>query len=308
MSLWGGVEAGGTKFVCAVGTGPDDLRAEARFATTDPGETLGRTVEFFRAATREHGELAGLGVACFGPVDLDPESATWGHVTTTPKPGWAGADVAGTLGRELGVPVAFDTDVNGAALGEQRWGAARGLDTLVYVTVGTGIGGGGLVAGAPMHGLLHPEMGHLVVPRHPDDAFAGVCPFHGDCLEGLASGPALEARAGARGETLADDHPVWTLEAHYLAVLATNLTLILSPQRLIMGGGVMRRRRLYDLVRRGLCRRLAGYLKTPEIVEHVGRYLVPPLLGERAGVLGAIALARRRTEREPAAANPAGRR
>ena len=293
MSLWGGVEAGGTKFVCAVGTGPDDLRAETRFPTTKPAETLGRAVEFFRAAVREHGEIAGLGVASFGPVDVDPRSPTWGHVTTTPKPGWAHTDVACPLGRALGVPVAFDTDVNGAALGEQRWGAARDLDTFVYVTVGTGIGGGGLVAGELMHGLLHPEMGHLAVPRHPDDTFEGICPFHGDCLEGLASGPAIEARAGARGEELADDHPVWEIEAHYLAVLAANLTLILSPRRLIFGGGVMRRPRLYNLVRQGLLQRLAGYLKTPEILEHIDRYLMAPQLGERAGVLGAIALASR---------------
>lgn len=293
MSLWGGVEAGGTKFVCAVGTGPDDLRAETRFGTTEPGETLGRAIEFFRDAAREHGEIAGLGVASFGPVDVDPRSPTWGYVTTTPKPGWTHTDVAGTLGRALDVPVAFDTDVNGAALGEQRWGAARGLDTCVYVTVGTGIGGGGLIAGELMHGLLHPEMGHLAVPRHPEDAFEGICPFHGDCLEGLASGPALEARTGVRGEDLVDDHPVWQFEAHYLAVLATNLTLILSPQRLIIGGGVMRRRRLYDLVRHGLRQRLAGYLKTPEILQGTDRYLVAPSLGHRSGVLGAIALASR---------------
>lgn len=296
MSLWGGIEAGGTKFICAVGTGPDDLRAEARFATTTPEETLGRAIDFFRAAVREHGDLAGLGIASFGPVDLDPASTTWGYVTTTPKPGWAGTDLAGTMSRALGVPVAIDTDVNGAALGEQRWGAALGLDTCVYVTVGTGIGGGGLVAGELMHGLLHPEMGHMVVPRHPRDTFDGLCPFHGDCLEGLASGPALEARTGIRGEALADDHPVWAIEAHYLAVLAANLTLILSPQRLILGGGVMRRPRLFDLVRRGLRERLAGYLKTPEILEHIDRYLVPPLLGDRAGVLGAIALASRRRD------------
>ncbi|MEM7587227.1 MAG: ROK family protein [Acidobacteriota bacterium] len=293
MTLWGGVEAGGTKFVCAVGTGPDDLRAEARFATTRPGETLARTVDFFRAAVREHGELDGLGIATFGPADVDPKSPTWGHITTTPKAGWAGTDVAGTLGRELGVPVAFDTDVNGAALGEQRWGAALGLDSCVYVTIGTGIGGGGLVAGELMHGLLHPEMGHINVPRHPEDTFEGLCPFHGDCLEGLASGPAIEARTGTPGGELADDHPVWDIEAHYLTALASNLTLILSPQRLIFGGGVMQRSRLYELVRRGLRRSLAGYLQVPEITEHMDRYLVAPRLGARAGVCGAIALASR---------------
>lgn len=293
MSLWGGVEAGGSKFVCAVGSGPDDIRTETRFATTDPEATLGRAIAFFRSAGREHGQLGGLGIASFGPVDLDPASPAWGHVTSTPKPGWANTDVAGVLGRALGVPVAFDTDVNGAALGEQRWGAARGLETFVYVTVGTGIGGGGLVAGELMHGLLHPEMGHMLLPRHPDDTFAGTCPFHGDCLEGLAAGPALEARWGAPGETLPEDHPAWAIEAHYLAGLAANLTLVLSPQRLIMGGGVLRRRSLLDGVRRGLLARLAGYLEVPPILEQIDRYLVPPELGDRAGVLGAIALAQR---------------
>ncbi len=293
MSLWGGIESGGTRFVCAVGSGPDDLRAETRFATTTPEATLGQAIDFFRAAAREHGDLTGLGIASFGPVDLDPASATWGHLTTTPKPGWAGTDLAGTVSRGLGVPVALDTDVNGAALGEQRWGAALELDTFVYVTVGTGIGGGGMVAGKLMHGLLHPEMGHLVMPRHPQDTFGGLCPFHGDCLEGLAAGPALEARTGSRPEDLADNHPVWAIEAYYLTILATNLTLALSPQRLIMGGGVMRRRHLFGLIRQGLQERLAGYLRAPEILEQVDRYLVPPLLGDRAGVLGAIALASR---------------
>ncbi|MFH1572186.1 MAG: ROK family protein, partial [Gemmatimonadota bacterium] len=190
MSLYGAIEAGGTKFVCAVGTSPDDLRAEVRLPTTTPEETLGRVLEFFRQQhVRE--PLAAVGIGSFGPVDPDPASPTFGHVTTTPKPGWAGTDFAGVVRRALAVPVGFDTDVNAAALGEHRWGAARGLDTFVYLTVGTGIGGGGLCDGHLLHGLMHPEMGHVPV-RHDRqrDPFEGACPFHGDCLEGLASGPA----------------------------------------------------------------------------------------------------------------------
>ena len=187
----GGIEAGGTKFVCAVGTGPGDLRAVERFPTTTPEETLGRAIAYFRDRP-----VAAVGVGSFGPVDVDPDSPTWGHVTSTPKPGWQGADVAGGVARALGVPVGFDTDVNAAALAEHRWGAAQGLDTFVYLTVGTGIGGGGLIAGRRLHGLTHPEMGHIRVPRVPGDDFAGVCPYHGDCWEGLASGPAIEARWG----------------------------------------------------------------------------------------------------------------
>ena len=201
-NLYGGIEAGGTKFVCAVGSGPDDVRAEARFPTTTPAETLGQAIAFFEAQQRVYGRLAGLGIASFGPVDPRPGSPTFGFVTTTPKPGWAQADVAGPLRRALGAPVGFDTDVNGAALGEWRWGAGQGLDTLVYLTIGTGVGGGAVVGGQLVHGLLHPEMGHLRLPRDPvRDPFPGICPYHGDCLEGLAAGPALEKRWGARAET-----------------------------------------------------------------------------------------------------------
>lgn len=192
--LFGGIEAGGTKFVCAVGTGPEDLRAEERFPTTTPGETIARAVDFLRRSGG--GSLAAVGIASFGPVDLDPSSPTWGHITSTPKRGWAGTDLAGPVGRALGVPVRFDTDANGAALAEHRWGAARGLQTIVYLTVGTGIGGGAIVRGRPLHGLVHPEMGHVLVERRPDDRYPGGCPFHGACLEGLASGPAIERRWG----------------------------------------------------------------------------------------------------------------
>lgn len=291
-ALFGGIEAGGTKFVCAVGTGPDGLEAEARFPTTTPKETLGRAVAFFREARETHGDLAAVGIASFGPVDLDRRSPTWGHVTSTPKPGWAQADLAGTVGRELDVPVAFDTDVNGAALGEWRWGAARGLDTFIYVTVGTGIGGGGMAGGRLLHGLVHPEMGHMLLPRDREaDPYPGRCPFHGDCLEGVASGPAIEERWGRPATELPENHPAWALEAEYLALAAVNLVLVLSPQRIVLGGGVMEQEQLFPEIRRRVRERLAGYVQSPAVTGDVDGFIVPPGLGGRAGVLGALALA-----------------
>jgi fructokinase len=291
MKLFGGLEAGGTKFVCAVGTGPDDLRAEARFPTTTPAETIRHVVEFFQPFQGQL-QLAAVGVASFGPVDLNPQSPTWGYITSTPKPGWANADLAGPLKRALGVPVGFDTDVNGAALGEYRWGAAQGLDTFIYLTIGTGIGGGAMVNGRLVHGLLHPEMGHLRLPRDPQrDPFPGACPFHGDCFEGLAAGPALEKRWGARAETFAPDHPAWALEAHYIALALTSYIYTLSPQRIILGGGVMAQPQLFPLVRAEVQALLNGYIQSPAILNSIETYLVPPALGGRAGVLGAIALA-----------------
>lgn len=295
--MYAGIEAGGTKFVCAVGTGPDDCSDPVVFPTTTPRETLGRAI----AAVRAAGDVDALGVACFGPVDLRADSPTYGSITSTPKPGWQHTDVVGPLRDALGVPVGFDTDVNGAALGEGRWGAARGLDTFVYVTVGTGIGAGGMAGGDLLHGLLHPEMGHLDVRRHPDDAFPGTCPYHGDCLEGLASGPAIAARWGRPGGDLGPDLARATaLEAHYLAQLALAVTYVLSPQRIVIGGGVTGMPGLLDGTRGLLVARLAGYLDVPEITDGADAYLVPPGLGGRAGVLGAIALAER-------AASPGGR-
>lgn len=288
-SLYGGIEAGGTKFMCAVGTGPDDLHDVQRFPTTTPDETLGQAINFFRSHSDT---LAALGVASFGPVDLQPTSPTWGYITTTPKQHWTNTDVAGPLGEALGVPVGFDTDVNGAALGEQRWGAAQGLDTFIYLTIGTGIGGGGMVRGRMMHGLVHPEMGHILLPHDRSaDPFPGVCPFHGDCFEGLASGPAIKARWNQPADTLPDDHGAWPLQAHYLALALVNFICTVSPQRIIMGGGVMGQPHLFPLVRAEVQRLLNGYVQAPEITEHIDQYIVPPGLGDRAGVLGAIALA-----------------
>jgi fructokinase len=290
MQIFGGIEAGGTKFVCALGTGPDDIRAETRFLTTSPEETIERAITFFEQEAGE-GPLAAIGIASFGPVDPNPDSPSFGYITTTPKEGWANTEFASRIRRALGVPVGFDTDVNGAALGEHRWGAAQGLDTFIYLTVGTGIGGGGLVNGRPLHGLVHPEMGHVRLPRHPDDAFAGVCPYHGDCLEGMATGPALEARWGQPGETLPADHPAWEMEAHYLAYGLVNFICTLSPQRILMGGGVMEQSQLFPMIRHKVQTLLNGYVQAPEILERIDEYILPPGLGGRAGVLGAIALA-----------------
>jgi fructokinase len=293
--LYGGIEAGGTKFVCAVGTGPDDIRAETVIQTTTPDETIGQAIAFFqeqRQLQARQAPLAAVGIASFGPVDLDPRSATYGYITATPKPGWHYADLAGRVRRALGVPVAMDTDVNGAALAEHRWGAAREQDTLIYLTVGTGVGGGALVHGQLLHGLLHPEMGHILLPHDwQADPYPGFCPYHGDCLEGLAAGPAIEGRWGQRAETLPPDHPAWKLEAHYLALGIVSLSLTLSPQRVVLGGGVMHQQALYPLIREEVRDILNGYLQTPMILEQTDQYIVPPGLGDRAGVLGAIALA-----------------
>jgi fructokinase len=283
VTVYGGIEAGGTKWVCAVGTGPDDLRATAEVPTTTPAETIARVVEFFE----REGPVDALGIGSFGPVDLDRSSPTWGHITTTPKGGWANTDVAGEFARRLRVPVAFDTDVNAAALGEHRWGAAQGLDTFCYVTVGTGIGGGGMAAGSLLHGLVHPEFGHLRVPHdRTADPFEGACPYHGDCWEGLASGRAIEARWGRPGSELDGRAEVWELEAHYLALGLTSAVCVLSPQRIVLGGGVMRRVALVPLVRAEMERLMNGYLGSLD-----DDYVTLPALGARAGVLGALALA-----------------
>lgn len=300
--LLGGIEAGGTKFVCVVGTGIDDVRAETRILTTMPAETLRAVVRFFEDATRAHGPLAALGVGSFGPIDLREASPTYGCITTTPKPGWSGADLVGTLRRAFAVPVGIDTDVNAAALGEWRHGAARGLDTFVYLTVGTGIGGGGLVGGRLLHGLVHPEMGHVRVPHdHAADPFPGVCPFHGDCLEGLASGPAMAARWGAPAESLDETHPAWTLEARYLALALHNIVCTLSPQRIVLGGGVMAQPALLPRVRAELTALLNGYVQSPAVVERMDDFVVPPALGDRAGVAGALVLAAQRAGNDRAA-------
>lgn len=291
--LYGGIEAGGTKFVCAVGSGPDDIREELRFPTTRPEETIGRALEFFKVQQARLGRpLDALGIAAFGPLDPDPASPDFGHITSTPKPGWRDTDLLGPFKAALGIPVGFDTDVNGAALAESLWGAARGLDTILYLTVGTGIGGGGIIGGRLMHGLVHPEMGHMRIPHDRQaDPYEGFCPYHGDCWEGLAAGPAIERRWGMRAELLPADHPAWALEAEYLALGLHNLICTLSPQRIILGGGVLSQPGLMPLVRARTLELLQGYVQSPALLKHIDQYIVAPGLGAQAGVLGAFALA-----------------
>jgi fructokinase len=295
-ACYGAVEGGGTKFVCAVGTGPERILARTRIETTTPEATLGKVCDFLAREAGE-GPLAAVGVACFGPLELDPGAPDFGALLATPKPGWSGAPIGGTIRERLGVPVVVDTDVNGAALGEWRWGAARGCDPALYLTVGTGIGGGIVLGGRPLHGLLHPEMGHIPLPRltwpdgRPDD-FPGTCPFHGGCFEGLASGPALAARSGGISpETLDPEHPVWDLEAGYIAAALATYVLVLSPQRIVVGGGVTQSGHLLTRVRRRLPQVLAGYVKRLQVDAGVDHYVVAPHFGQEAGLMGALALA-----------------
>jgi fructokinase len=286
LPLIAAVEAGGTKFVCALGTASDDLCALTRIPTTSPGETLGEVIDWFRAAERDHGRggrIAAVGVATFGPADVNRDSKSFGFITTTPKPGWANVDLLGTLRGAFPVPAGFDTDVNGAALAEWRWGAGASSDSVLYLTVGTGIGGGLCLRGRPLHGLGHPEMGHVFVRRSAEaDSFPGTCPYHGDCLEGVASGPAIAARWGRPADELPDDHPAWRQHTDHLAVALCQFICVLSPQVIVIGGGVGSRRQLFEPLRNTVAGLINGYVPLPEIV--------PPGLGDRAGVLGALAL------------------
>lgn len=289
MKIYGGIEAGGTKFVCVVTDENRNILAETRFPTTTPAETMGRTIAFFQAQPQP---VSAMGVACFGPIDPNPASPTFGNITSTPKPGWRDTPVVSPLVETFGVPVAIDTDVNAAAVGEGRWGAAAGLDNYLYFTIGTGIGGGGVFNGRPLHGLVHPEMGHIRLPHdRQKDPYGGFCPYHGDCFEGLAAGPALQARWGQPGDTLPLDHPAWELEAHYIALALQSFICTLSPTRIILGGGVMSQEHLFPLIRAEVIRLLNGYVQSPAILRGIDGYIVPPGLGGRAGVFGAIALA-----------------
>jgi fructokinase len=283
---YGGVETGGSWCVCALGPAPDRIEAIEQFPTGEPRETVAGIVDFFE----RHGRPRALGVAGFGPIELDPASPSWGTLGATPKPGWAGWPLGSALRDALGVPVVVETDVGAAALAERRWGAGSGCDNLCYLTIGTGIGAGLLFGGVPGHGLMHPEVGHIRIPHdHGRDPFDGACPFHGDCWEGLAAGPAIAARWGMAADRMPDDHPAWELEAEYVALGILAIVLIASPQRVIVGGGVIRRAGLLERVRARLPELLAGYPPGPQIAADPG-YVVAPALGDEAGVRGAIAL------------------
>lgn len=284
MTRYGGVEAGGTKFVCAVGTGPDDLSDRVRIPTTTPDETLGKVAEYFASRPVE-----AVGIATFGPVETRRLHPEYGRITTTPKQGWEGADLVGAVRSVLDVPVTVDTDVNGAALAEARWGSGAGRHNVLYVTVGTGLGGGAVIGSRPLVGLVHPEMGHVSVERLDGDHFPGICPFHHDCLEGMASGPAMQQRWGKPADELSSDlEDALEIEAHYLAAGFRQFVFTLAPEVIVMGGGVSHLPGLHDRVNRRLVGMMAGYAVQPE---HRAGFVVPPGLGDDAGIAGALALA-----------------
>jgi fructokinase len=289
-----GVELGGTKCICTLASPDGDIVAQENVPTTIPDETLGRIGVKLAGWKAQHG-FAALGIASFGPLDLDPASPTWGFITTTPKPGWTQTDVARRLGRDLDVPIAFDTDVNGAALAEMKWGAGRGMADFAYITVGTGVGVGLIVNGAPTRGFGHSELGHVRVARLSGDDWPGACPYHGACVEGLAAGGSIAKRLGGSAAGLAEDHPVWETVAHALAQLCHVLVCAAAPRRIVIGGGVVSGHpHLLPRIERMLLESLAGYVLLPG----AGPYVTAPGLGDRAGPLGPIALAAAALERQ----------
>ena len=281
----GGIEAGGTKMVCAVGDEKGELFERVTIPTRQPEETFEEMIRYFSDK-----QIEALGIGCFGPVDLNRSSATYGFITSTPKPGWKNTDVVGRFQKALSVPVGFDTDVNGAILGEVMLGAAKGCENAIYITVGTGIGVGVYVNGGLLHGLVHPEGGHILLAKHPKDTYSGKCPYHGCCVEGLASGPAIEERWGKKAEMLADEMNVWELESYYIAQAITNYILTYSPQKIILWGGVMHQNQLFEQIRAKVPELLSGYIQHPAVTEKIADYIVPPALGDNPGILGAIQL------------------
>ncbi len=281
----GGIEAGGTKMVCAVGDEKGELFERVTIPTRQPEETFEEMIRYFSDK-----QIEALGIGCFGPGDLNRSSATYGFITSTPKPGWKNTNVVGRFQKALSVPVGFDTDVNGAILGEVMLGAAKGCENAIYITVGTGIGVGVYVNGGLLHGLVHPEGGHILLAKHPKDTYSGKCPYHGCCFEGLASGPAIEERWGKKAELLADEMNVWELESYYIAQAITNYILTYSPQKIILWGGVMHQNQLFEQIRAKVPELLSGYIQHPAVTEKIADYIVPPALGDNPGILGAIQL------------------
>ena len=286
MKLYGSLEAGGTKMVCAIGDEQGNILERVSIPTLEPENTMPAIVEFFK-----NKNISALGIGCFGPVDLDKKSATYGYITTTPKLAWKNYDIVGTCKKELGVPVGFDTDVNASALGEATWGCTKELDHSIYITVGTGIGAGVIIDGKPYHGMLHPEAGHIFLARHPQDPMEkGVCPYHDLCLEGLASGPAIAARWGKPGAELADRKEVWELEAYYLAQAICSYIMILSPERIIVGGGVSHQEQMMPMIRAEVQRQMGGYIQAKGM-QDLDSYIVLPSLNDNQGILGGLKLA-----------------
>ncbi|WP_019830869.1 ROK family protein [Sphingomonas sp. PR090111-T3T-6A] len=289
--LAAGVELGGTKCVCVLATGPGGVVAEERVPTTSPEETLSAIERVLDKWQAERG-FAALGLACFGPLQLKPGAPDYGYITATTKPGWRNTDVAQRLASRYGAPTAIDTDVSGAALAEGRWGGAQGLSSHAYITVGTGVGAGIIVNGRPVMGIGHAEAGHMRVPRFPGDSWGGACTFHGDCVEGLASGFAVEQRTGKNGGDLPADHIVWSMVAHAIAGLCHNLVMGSVPERILIGGGVATKQpQILPMVRRMLVDSLAGYGDAVSVSSQIESYIAPPALGDQAGPMGAIALA-----------------
>ena len=296
-ALVGSIEAGGTKFVCALGSGPGDLE-RIEFPTTHlPNQVLSDVTDWLRDQQERRGRLRAIGIGSFGPVDLDRDSPTYGHITSTPKSGWQNTDIVGPIARAFpNVPIGFDTDVNAAALGEYHWGNAAGLSDFVYITIGTGIGAGGLARGRRLHGLVHPEMGHMMLPRLAGDDFKGDCPYHGRCWEGLCSGPAIQARTGMSADHLPRDHDAWAMVTDYIAYAVANIAYVLSPKRIIIGGSVRKagglgQDRFFQMIRKRTGTIINGYLASPMLKEGIGDFILPPRLGDDAGICGAIALA-----------------
>ena len=286
MKLYGALEAGGTKMVCAIGDENGNILERISIPTRTPAETMGPMIDFFRGK-----EIRALGIGCFGPVDLKKGSRTYGYITSTPKLAWQNYPIVAEFEKALGVPVGFDTDVNAAALGEATWGCTRDVENSIYITVGTGVGVGVIIGGKPYHGMLHPEGGHILLARHPDDPMVGSgCPFHENCLEGLAAGPSLEKRWGIKGAELTGRKEVWQLEAYYIGQALADYILILSPERIVLGGGVTHQEGLLALIRQETAKQLAGYIRTAAI-DHLDSYIVGVSLNDNQGVMGAVKLA-----------------
>lgn len=284
--LFGALEAGGTKMVMAVGNKNGEILNQSSIPTETPDITIPNIIQYFKDKN-----IAALGVGFFGPVDLDPKSPTYGHVTSTPKLAWANHDIVGRLNTALNIPIGFDTDVNASALGEATWGCMKGLSSGIYITIGTGVGVGVYINGELLHGMLHPEAGHILLSKHPMDSFKGVCPYHSNCLEGLASGPSIEMRWNKKAYDLVDQLEVWDLEAYYIAQGIVNYILTLSPHKIVLGGGVMHQEQLFPLIRKNVAALLNGYIKTPQM-DNLDEYIVPASLNGNQGIMGCIQLAK----------------
>ena len=282
-----GIEAGGTKMVCAVSDAELNLKGSAVFPTTTPQETIAEMINYFRKF-----DIDAVGIGSFGPIDLNPKSPTYGYITKTPKTGWSDFDFVGVFKKAFGVPVGYDTDVNAAILGEVYKGAAYGCNNAIYITIGTGVGVGVYCNGGLVHGLVHPEAGHILLNRHPEDSFEGSCPFHKNCVEGMASGPAIEKRWGKSPKLLIENDKVWELEAYYIAQAVASYILTYSPEKVILWGGVMHQDKLFDMVRSNVKEILNGYVHSEMVDSKIDQYIVKPALGEKPGITGALCLAR----------------